>query len=196
MESNKMLREEKDKTEQELQQTQAKVSVIYAVLFLKSNTSKFRFLSSSSVFYSYKSWSRTSCPCSKPTLSWARRVACCRQRRRYWRKRSNAGKLGHRSVKTWLKRKSKPLQCWGSMHLLFEKYSLLFFSFKKIFDILVYYLLTHVLVYFSIWLASKKIQIQKSTSVCTLKRRYTSNVFSSSLRTTPNLKQRFLGEGI
>lgn len=55
--------------------------------------------SSTSVLFRCKRWSQTSCHCSRQTLSWVRRVACCKQRRGYWKRRSNAGRLGHRSVK-------------------------------------------------------------------------------------------------
>lgn len=104
IETNKMLREEKDKMEQKLQQTQAKVtnleSTVVMVVFLffisliipdKIDT----FLTSTSRF---KNWNPASCRCSRPTLSWVKRVGCCRQRRRYWKRITSAGRLAHRSV--------------------------------------------------------------------------------------------------
>lgn len=47
---------------------------------------------------------------------------------------------------------------------------------------------------FSIWWANKRIQTRRSPSVCTLRRRLISNAYCSSLRRTPNLKQRWPGE--
>lgn len=75
IETNKMLREEKDKMEQKLQQTQAKVTnlestvVMVVFLFFKSLIIPDKidnFLTSTSRF---KNWNPASCRCSRPTLS-------------------------------------------------------------------------------------------------------------------------------
>ncbi len=69
------------------------------------------------VCFRYKSWSQTSCHWSRPILSWARRAACCRQRRRSWKRRPSAGKLEPRSVKK-TRKDDKNLLCWFITNIL------------------------------------------------------------------------------
>lgn len=76
------------------------IAAIHSLIFLSipEHTNSRSFFTYS-VCFSYKSWNRTSCHCSRPTLNWVKKVASCKLRRRYWKKRSSAGKPGPRSVK-------------------------------------------------------------------------------------------------